>query len=281
MGKRNRCGGVVRFPDREGFWCRWKRNGHVLTRYGGRTKAGAERQLVRVHALILDGVDLETAIRHVWNEPDPDTEVLTWKEVTERYLSHLEVSGARTPENLSKERSRASALLKSPLARIEVDTTERASVARWLDGIRTKKTRRGKPRSPKTLNRFLAFGSAIWRFAQERGYAPEDVNPFRQIKRAKEEPLDKNPLFPDELAALLRRADPDFRDLLLAAAHTGCRASELQRLTWGDVDSEGRCIRIRASHEKTKRGRTIGLTDALCGVQACRPRCADPTRAWA
>ena len=57
-------------------------------------------------------------------------------------------------------------------------------------------------------------------------------------------------LLPAELAAVIEKATPRLRPLLVTAAYTGMRNSELRWLTWGDVDLAGGTYAVTAKEPR-------------------------------
>ncbi|MHC4163956.1 MAG: tyrosine-type recombinase/integrase, partial [Planctomycetota bacterium] len=137
--------------------------------------------------------------------------------------------------------------------------------ARWAEDL-LRGALDDRPKSGKTVNRALSLASRVWRYGQDHGHVTEGRNPFRQVERHPETPLDKDPLTVEQAQALIDKADEDLRPLLIAALHTGARAGELMALTWADVDLKAAHITIRASREKTKRGRQVPLTAELAAT---------------
>jgi integrase len=59
-----------------------------------------------------------------------------------------------------------------------------------------------------------------------------------------------------ELAALVKHGGP-LRELILVASVTGCRAGELRRLAWADVDLDSEPARVHLKHTKSHRDRFV------------------------
>ncbi|MHC4579567.1 MAG: tyrosine-type recombinase/integrase, partial [Planctomycetota bacterium] len=164
--------------------------------------------------------------------------------------------------NLGDERSRSRYIKDHALGDKLVRDIQRADAARWAEDL-LRGDLDDKPKNPKTVNRSISFASKAWRYGQDHGHAPEDRNPFRQVERHPETAIDKDPLTPAEVEALIEHADGRLQPLLLAGLHTGARAGELMSLTWADVDLKAGHLTIRASRAKTKHGRQVPLTTEL------------------
>ena len=96
-----------------------------------------------------------------------------------------------------------------------------------------------KPRSPSTVNRYVAALAAVMRrAAYQWELIPE--TPMRGLRRAKEPRGRMRVLEPEQMNALLDACAKDMQKLLhpfvLVAVHTGARRGELLGLTWSDVD---------------------------------------------
>jgi integrase len=63
----------------------------------------------------------------------------------------------------------------------------------------------------------------------------------------------------DEIGRLVNAADPDFRGMLRAGLHTGCRYSELCRLAPTDFNADAHTLAVRTS--KSGKARHVHLTD--------------------
>lgn len=265
--------GYVR--EREGrHSCIWKQDGKFIERRVTNERHG-ERMLLRVEDLREQGLDLHNAVAKAFGEPERPRGTASMKHMAATYLDWLAREGRRTPRNMAMDRSRAKGVTEDPeMAEARVDLVDRAAVARWTERLAQK-------RQPRTINRHLSLASQVWRYAQRHGYVPEaKANPFRLVGRAREPNLDKDPLSPEEAAALVSAAPEDFRPLLVAALATGCRRGELLSLTWADVDlkangGEGVLI-IRPEREKAGRGRRVPLTVELRAMLSRTKKAAGP-----
>ena len=84
-----------------------------------------------------------------------------------------------------------------------------------------------------TLNRYRVRMHNMMAFAVDRGFTHS--NPVQGIRRLKERPAKTNYLMQGELDRLVEVADPRLKPMILLAAHTGLRQSEIIRLRWADV----------------------------------------------
>ena len=154
-----------------------------------------------------------------------------------------------------------------------------AAVRRFKDELR----RQG--RSLDRTRKVMTALSMIVTDACDRGLATR--NYVRDRKRAKGKPSDRAKIEegkdypkPEEVKAILDAADSDWRTLLLVAATTGMRASEIRGLRWCDVNLKASEVQVNQRADeygeiglpksRQSSGRKIPLT----------PRAAQALREW-
>ncbi len=86
----------------------------------------------------------------------------------------------------------------------------------------------------------------------------------------------------EDIAKVLLAADPDTQDYLLALIDTLARVGEINRLTWNDVDFQGRYVVL---YTRKKRGghltpRKVAMTSRLHTMLLKRFRQRDPGHPW-
>jgi integrase len=128
-----------------------------------------------------------------------------------------------------------------------------------LERYRRERKQAGK--SDVTVNRELAFLRNLYTMAVTWGKATE--NPVKKVRFARENNGRLRMLSPDEEARLLAQCGPQLKPLVLAALHTGFRASELLSLTWEDVDFRRHMITVRAAYAKNGESRSVPMNDVL------------------
>ena len=96
-----------------------------------------------------------------------------------------------------------------------------------------------------TSNRYLATLKTVFKMAVRWGYLA--FNPADPIKISREQRRVPEALHDEELERLLAELKPHARRLVLFAAETGMRYSEMKRLQWKDVDLERRELTVRES----------------------------------
>lgn len=119
----------------------------------------------------------------------------------------------------------------------------------------------------------LVVLSGVFRYAQR--HLGHTANPVAQLDRVERPTVQARPqriLSDDELVALIAAASDEHRLMLAIAAQTGARKGEVLGLTWADVDTTAKTLRInrqldrqgRRVEPKTRRSRrTIAITPGL------------------
>lgn len=130
---------------------------------------------------------------------------------------------------------------------------------------------------PKTVNNTLAVLGKCLATAVEWG-ALEHAPKLRFLRAAA--PAYRF-LEHGDLESVLTACDAELRLLVLAAARTGLRWSELVALEWGDLDSTGRVLTVQRAivrgvvkAPKNGRIRHVPLSSDLAASLACQPRSA-------
>lgn len=136
-------------------------------------------------------------------------------------------------------------------------------------------------RGPKAANRDLRDLKALYNWADRRG-----IVSAAEVRRVSPYPEDRPRKYVppvEDFNRVLMVAEGDDRDLLLCLYHTAARRGEiLERLTWDDVNFEGRFIRL---HTKKRRGghlegRTVPMNQTLHEVLRRRWEARDKSVPW-
>ena len=130
-----------------------------------------------------------------------------------------------------------------------------------LDLERYRRKRQDDGRSDITINRELAFLRNLFNMAIKWGRA--HTNPVREVRFAQENNQRIRFLAYEEEARLLGACKEPLKPLVIAALHTGFRASELLSLTWEDVDFERRTVRVQAGYAKNGESRSVPMNEML------------------
>ena len=124
-----------------------------------------------------------------------------------------------------------------------------------------------------TTNRYLATLKTLFKTACNWDYIAE--SPASRLKMLKEQSRVPDALSDSELDALIAECSERTRQVVIMAADTGMRRSELQRLTWRDVDFEIGTLTVRQS--KNKDYRVIPMTDRVRSLLAhLKPELTQP-----
>lgn len=84
-------------------------------------------------------------------------------------------------------------------------------------------------------------------------------------------------LSPDEAKKLLAACNEDFRDVVLMALHSGCRKSEINTLTWPNVDLVQRTFTVQPCYAKNHETKTLPMTDEVFAMLKRRREERDKT----
>ncbi|PTX92334.1 site-specific integrase [Opitutus sp. ER46] len=222
------------------------------------------------------------------------------KRVAERMLAEIIAEREREKAGLiapKTEREAANRSLDDHLKEFVADLGARGRVTRYTSMLASRFTRlatecqwklpsdvtpqsfvawrsQNKTLSRKTLNDFLATANGFLTWMTRQGniarnpladVARVDVRGHQQQRRAFSEA---------ELERLFAVATPDIRTLYMAAAFTGLRIGELQKVVWADIhfDHERPYIAVRASTTKNRKAAILPMHPALVEkLQAVRP----------
>jgi integrase len=184
----------------------------------------------------------------------------------EQYLRHCQQSLGEASELRYRQ------ALDTILARLPAKQVRQVSVAVVLA---YRQERLGDGVNPGTVNYEVAALHRMLRW----GVSPAKLigsSPLDGIKKMPHlRPKDGRALEPAEVKALLDASPQRWRDIWYAYLTTGMRLRELLRLTFEDIDWEGREVIVRAYKAKGRRERRIpmddGLYDILRRLEAERP----------
>ena len=176
------------------------------------------------------------------------------------YFERLEHEGSRS---LADAKRRARFHILPGLGDILVADLTRDIISKWLTGMAGKgadghSSQDAIRANRASANRVLTILRAALNQAFRDGKAASDipwrtVQPFRGVDAPRLRYFTK-----DEVTRLVNAAQGDFRDLVLAALHTGCRYGELGRLRAVDFNSDSGTVFVGQS--KSGKARHVVLT---------------------
>jgi integrase len=235
---------------------------HVQVRISGfpartasfRTRAAAKKWATTVEAEMIEGRhfrSVEARRRNLGDAIDrylrdelpkkadqtPKGQLLWWKDE----IGHVKL-GEITP-----------ALLAECRDKLLTETYQRAKPGSKNSGLKAGEKARRFKRKPATVNRYLANLSSVFTIARREwhwiGYNPVgDVSRFGEDDRVRW-------LSDDERRALLRETakDPTLHVFVLIALSTACRAGEILKLKWDDVDLKAGRLLFRKTKNREAR----------------------------
>ena len=186
---------------------------------------------------------------------------MTFKALTERYLSHPDIRRQSTCQ--WKAQTVESRLLpwfgKQVLSSISAIMIEE-----YREERRKQKGRQGTTLKVATINRDLALLKHLLSYAIREEWL--EHNPVSKIKLEKENNARDRVLTPQEFDALQAHSSPHIQAINTTAYLTGMRRGEMLNLTWDRVDLKNGLIKLRPEDTKTREGRLIPLTQELTGL---------------
>jgi integrase len=161
---------------------------------------------------------------------------------------------------------------------VTLDKLTPQAIAGFKSELLARRTRNGTPITQSTANRYLAALSAVCKWAwKELGWLP--ANPVLSVSKGPEHAGIIRYLSDDErnalLAACKASSDPNIHCGVVLALATGARLSNINNLTWDDVNLKA--WRLRFTHTKNGQPRyvpVVGSAQRVLQEQFDR----DPTR---
>jgi integrase len=117
-----------------------------------------------------------------------------------------------------------------------------AITAKEISDFRDQRHARGL--TPTTVNLDVTVLSSAFNAALKQGLIP--VNPCASIEALKDKAHRKHVFNPEQISALVKVAEGDWKGLIVIAFYTGQRLGDCANLRWRDVDLHKRTIRFQA-----------------------------------
>jgi integrase len=138
---------------------------------------------------------------------------------------------------------------------VDVGSVTTADVQAWLDGIDA---------APRTVRNVRNTASALFKFAEARGYIARGENPVTATEQIKTKNSEAIEIYtPDEIARLLAAAPDSFKSVLAIQAFAGLRSAEVMRLDWENVKLGRGHIEVTAANAKTASRRIVPILPNL------------------
>lgn len=137
-------------------------------------------------------------------------------------------------------------LIKSLGGECDLRDITYAVLLNYLDGLRTYKTRRGKPLSELTIRNHVTTLKAFFNWAVTIDYLQQSPAAHLKTRRKTRAPEKSRAIPPDELANMIAACKGRARNyaLMLFLADTGCRVGGLCSLTLDNLDLDDRSALI-------------------------------------
>jgi integrase len=132
-----------------------------------------------------------------------------------------------------------------PRARLNIAALTSKDIADWRDH------RQSLGLAPSTVNLDLALLSAAFSAAQKQGHI--SVNPCAAIEPLRDKTQRKAIFTPEQVSALVKTAEGDWKGLILTAFYIGARLNDCANLRWRYVDLVSEIKTIRFNQGKTGR----------------------------
>lgn len=229
------------------WWADFRFNG---TRYRKKaplnTKGGAQTYEVFLRGELAK----HGSLQHLEPQPAPPKPA-TFAEFTERWMRQYVATMNKWSEQYSKGKILRAYLVPAFGSLSLADITPARIAALQAELASGRCSRPSRPLRPKTVNNILAVLRKCLAVAVEWG----ELQSLPVIRPMRVGPARFRYLRDEEVAAMLDAAPGSWRTMILVAAKTGLRYSELAGLRWEDVDLERRIVVVQ-------RGKVLGRIDA-------------------
>jgi len=127
-----------------------------------------------------------------------------------------------------------------------------ADVDTWVNGLGV---------GPQSMRNYLTVLSSMFSHAVKQGRSPR--NPVVEVERPDVVRDEPGILSPDEFRRLLLALPDDTVPYVVLSAFAGLRPMEVRRLQWKDINFKTGLVTVTSGTSKTKRRRTVPMTDNL------------------
>jgi integrase len=186
---------------------------------------------------------------------------MTFKALTERYLSHPDIR--RQSSCRWKEQTVESRLLLW-FGNQVLRSISAGMIEEYREHRRKQKGRQGTTLKVATINRDLALLKHLFSYAIREEWL--EHNPVSKIKLEKENNARDRVLTPQEFDVLQAHSSASLQAINTTAYLSAMRRGEILNLTWDRVDLKNGLIKLRAEDTKTREGQLIPLTQELTAL---------------
>ncbi|OJV11828.1 MAG: hypothetical protein BGO12_08380 [Verrucomicrobia bacterium 61-8] len=122
----------------------------------------------------------------------------------------------------------------------------------------------GKKTKGRNRNNYRGVLCNLFSFAQRRGYLPRNIpTEADHLMEAPERDANVEIYQPGEMQTIMDGLPDKWIPFAAIGAFAGCRAAEIHRLDWKDIDLEERHITVESSKSKTGKRRVVPISDTL------------------
>lgn len=171
----------------------------------------------------------------------------------------------RNPNGSTKDRNRFKFLKTFDFAKMTLHELKSSIFATFRDDRLNGNPKKNiVKRAPDTVRNDLAAASKLFELARTDWGFPSLKNPLKDVKRPRSVARERRLLEIEEphlRAALEGGRNPMLKHVVLFALESAMRQQEIAALTWSRVDLKQGTAKLRGRDTKTKKPRTVTLTD--------------------
>jgi integrase len=201
-----------------------------------------------------------------------DSDNITVGQAAANWLDHVENDPVKTRERTTVDlyRSHVTHHINPLLGQTNLSKLTKPAIDRFVRALLDRPSARSNDQkiSRATARKVVVSFKSLLRYARDCGYGfPPSAMAVKISTQGREErPLEVGMDFPttDEIRATIDAATGRWRPLIVTAAFTGMRSSELRGLRWDNVDFEKKVISVR---ERADAYNTIGAPKSKSGYR--------------
>lgn len=204
----------------------------------------------REHLRAFPAVPVAEAARHYADLLTDRAKSWTVNEATQAWLESREQKG-RSGSYLWDAQRRL-ARFREAYGETSLADITTADVDAWVNGMGL---------GPQSVRNFLTVVSSMFSYAMKQGRSPR--NPVANVERPDVRRDEPGILKPAELRRLLHELPADTVPYVVLSAFAGLRPMEVRRLNWQDINFQSGLVTVKSGTAKTKRRRTVPMTENL------------------